>query len=65
VRGNPQALFGKRPTEKDLAEGTSPAVHFTWREAAWKRPGFTQREPRDLARQPALPRLERDYILIS
>jgi hypothetical protein len=29
VRGNPQALFGKRPTEKDPAKGTSPAVHFT------------------------------------
>jgi hypothetical protein len=42
VRGNPQALFGKRPTEKDPAKGTSPAVDFTWREAARKRPGFTQ-----------------------
>jgi hypothetical protein len=29
VRGNLQALFGKRPTEKDPAKGTSPAVHFT------------------------------------
>jgi hypothetical protein len=29
VRGNPQALFGKRPTEKDPAKGTSPAVDFT------------------------------------
>jgi len=31
VRGNPQALFGKRPTEKDPAKGTSPAVDFTRR----------------------------------
>jgi hypothetical protein len=44
VRGNPQALFGKRPTEKDPAKGTSPAVHFTRREAARKRPMFTQLE---------------------
>jgi hypothetical protein len=29
VRGNLQALFGKRPTEKDPAMGTSPAVDFT------------------------------------
>ncbi len=29
MRGNPQALFGKRPTEKDPAKGTSPAVDFT------------------------------------
>jgi hypothetical protein len=29
VRGNLQALFGKRPTEKDPAKGTSPAVDFT------------------------------------
>ena len=29
MRGNPQALFGKRPTEKDPAKGTSLAVHFT------------------------------------
>ena len=29
MRGNPQALFGKRPTEKDLTKGTSPAVDFT------------------------------------
>ena len=27
--GNSQALFGKRPTEKDPAKGTSPAAHFT------------------------------------
>jgi len=44
VRGNLQALFGKRPTEKDPAKGTSPAVHFTRREAARKGPGFTQHE---------------------
>ena len=25
----PQALFGKRPTEKGPAKGTSPAVDFT------------------------------------
>jgi hypothetical protein len=31
VRGNPQALFGKRPTEKNPAKGTSPAVDFTLR----------------------------------
>ena len=31
MRGNPQALFGKRPTEKDPAKGTSPAVDFTRR----------------------------------
>jgi hypothetical protein len=29
VQGNSQALFGKRPTEKDPAKGTSPAVDFT------------------------------------
>jgi hypothetical protein len=34
VRGNSQALFGKRPTEKAPAKGTSSAVDFT-REAAW------------------------------
>ncbi len=44
MRGNPQALFGKRPTEKDPAKGTSPAVDFTRREAARKRPGFTRSE---------------------
>jgi hypothetical protein len=53
VRGNPQALFGKRPTEKDLAKGTSPAVDFTRREAARKRPG-SSRMNRDLAGQPTL-----------
>jgi len=31
VRGNLQALFGKRPTEKDPAKGTSPAAYFTLR----------------------------------
>ena len=31
MRGNPQALFGKRPTKKDQANGTSPAVDFTLR----------------------------------
>ena len=31
MRGNSQALFGKRPTEKDPAKGTSPTVHFTRR----------------------------------
>ena len=31
MRGNPQALFGKRPTEKDPAKDTSPAVDFTLR----------------------------------
>jgi hypothetical protein len=31
VRGNLHALFGKRPTEKDPAKGTSPAVDFTLR----------------------------------
>ena len=50
MRGNPQALFGKRPTEKDPAKGTSPAVDFTRREAARERPVFT----RDLAGQPTL-----------
>ncbi len=29
MRGNSQALFGKRPTEKDPAKGTSPTVDFT------------------------------------
>ncbi len=29
MRGNLHALFGKRPTEKDPAKGTSPAVDFT------------------------------------
>ena len=45
MRGNSQALFGKRPTEKDPAKGTSLAVDFTRREAARKRPEFTVREP--------------------
>ena len=31
MRGNSQALFGKRPTEKDPAKGTSPTVDFTLR----------------------------------
>jgi hypothetical protein len=39
-----QALFGKRPTEKDPAEGTSLAVDFTRREAVRKRPEFTRGE---------------------
>ncbi len=39
-----QALFGKRPTKKDLTKGTSSAVDFTRREAARKRPMFTQHE---------------------
>ena len=38
MRGNPQALFGKRPTEKDPAKGTSPAVHFTLREPGGETP---------------------------
>jgi hypothetical protein len=37
VQGNPQALFGKRPTEKDPAKGTSPAVDFTRCGGGWKR----------------------------
>jgi hypothetical protein len=41
VRGNSQALFGKRPTEKDLAMGTSPAVHFTRCGGGWKRSDLT------------------------
>jgi len=53
VRGNPQALFGKRPTEKDPAKGTSSAVDFTRREVRGNgpgaipapRPGPTQRTP--------------------
>jgi hypothetical protein len=52
VRGNSQALFGKRPTEKDPAKGTSPAVDFTRREAA---PEKARIKPvRDLAAQPTL-----------
>ena len=39
MRGNPQALFGKRPTEKDPAKGTSPAVDFTRREVRGDGPG--------------------------
>ena len=39
MRGNPQALFGKRPTEKDPAKGTSPAVDFTRRGPAGNGPG--------------------------
>jgi hypothetical protein len=39
VRGNPQALFGKRPTEKDPAKGTSPAVDFTRRAGRGNPPG--------------------------
>jgi hypothetical protein len=37
VRGNSQALFGKRPTEKDPAKGTPPAVDFTRSGGGWKR----------------------------
>ena len=33
-----QALFGKRPTEKDPAKGTSPAVDFTLRAAGGEIP---------------------------
>jgi hypothetical protein len=29
VRGNPHALFGKRPTERTRTTGTSPAADFT------------------------------------
>ena len=39
MRGNPQALFGKRPTEKDPAKGTSPAVDFTRRAGRGNPPG--------------------------
>jgi hypothetical protein len=39
VRGNLQALFGKRPTEKDPAKGTSPAVDFTRRAGRGNPPG--------------------------
>jgi hypothetical protein len=38
VRGNLQALFGKRPTEKDPAKGTSSAVDFTLRAAEGETP---------------------------
>ena len=41
MRGNPQALFGKRPTEKDPAKGTSPAVDFTREGACGKRTAAT------------------------
>ena len=41
MRGNPQALFGKRPTEKDPAKGTSSAVDFTRREVRGNGPGAT------------------------
>ena len=41
MRGNPQALFGKRPTEKDPAKGTSSAVDFTREGARGKRPVAT------------------------
>jgi hypothetical protein len=51
VRGNPQALFGKRPTEKDPAKGTSPAVDFTREEAAAEKDQFTWH----LARRPTSP----------
>ncbi|GAA4985359.1 hypothetical protein GCM10023334_116170 [Nonomuraea thailandensis] len=33
------ALFGKRPTEKDPAKGTSPAVDFTRRAGRGNPPG--------------------------
>ena len=37
----PQALFGKRPTEKDPAKGTSPAVDFTlWGPGGAIPPGY-------------------------
>jgi hypothetical protein len=42
VRGNLQALFGKRPTEKDPAKGTSPAVDFTRCGGGWKRSDLTK-----------------------
>ena len=56
MRGNSHALFGKRPTEKDPAKGTSPAVHFTRREAVRKRPSSREvnAEPRRAA-HPTLP----------
>jgi len=38
VRGNLQALFGKRLTEKGPAKGTSPAVDFTLRAAGGEIP---------------------------
>ncbi len=41
MRGNLQALFGKRPTEKDPAKGTSPAVDFTRQGDRGKRPVAT------------------------
>jgi len=40
-----QALFGKRPTEKDPAKGTSPAVHFTLREPGGAIPPGHSPEP--------------------
>jgi Universal stress protein family len=58
VRGN--ALFGKRPTEKDPAKGTSPAVDFTRREAARKRPVY-----QDLAGQPTLPCRPDDVLVLG
>ena len=36
--GNWHALFGKGPTEKDPASGTSPAAYFTFRAERSGRP---------------------------
>ena len=42
MRENSQALFGKRPTEKDPAKGTSPAVDFTLRGPGAEMPRATR-----------------------
>jgi hypothetical protein len=54
VRGNPQALFGKRPTEKDPAKGTSPAVDFTREGGCAEKAQVQDSRTRDLAAQPTL-----------
>jgi hypothetical protein len=43
-----QALFGKRPTEKDPAKGTSPAVDFTRRGVTRQRTCPAGTSPRGL-----------------
>ena len=47
-----QALFGKRPTEKDPAKGTSPAVDFTLRGPGGEIPPGYSPEAMDVISRP-------------
>ena len=61
MRGNLQALFGKRPTEKDPAKGTSPAVDFTREEAAAEKDQHTWHLARRPTSPPSAPRHARPH----